>query len=339
MNFIIVTGGTGGHIFPALSIKEEMKKENFKIIFVLGGKLRIPLEEELIYIKAAPLMGKNPIVILKNIFINIQGIIESINFLNKNPFPIIATGSYASFPLLFSAFIKNIPYLILEQNSIPGRVNKIFSKRAKINFIAFEKAKKYLKGKKIFVGNPLRKFKEIEESEARRILNLKENEKVILIFGGSQGSRFLNNLGIEISRIMKNYKFILVSGKNFYEEIKEKKGENVLLFPFYKEMEILYTASDVAITRAGGITIYELLYFGIPSLLIPFPYATCNHQFYNAQCISKKYDFFEMIEEKDADIEKVIEKLKRLLLKKRRKKIRFFAEKKIIEEIKKCFLN
>lgn len=337
MKFIIVTGGTGGHIFPALSIKEEMERENFKVIFVLGGKLRIPFEEKLIYIKAAPFMGKNLPVLLKNIFINIQGVIESINFLNKNPFPIIATGSYASFPLLFSAFVKNMPYFILEQNSIPGRVNKIFSKKAKINFIAFEKTKKYLKGKKVFVGNPLRRFKEIEKSEARKVLNLKENEKVILIFGGSQGSRFLNNLGIEISKIMKDYKFILISGKNFYEEIKEKKEENILLFPFYKEMEILYSASDAAITRAGGITIYELLYFGIPSLLIPFPYATDNHQFYNAQCICKKYDFFEMIEEKDASIEKVAEKLEKLLFKKGKRKIKFFAEKKIIEEIKNAF--
>lgn len=338
MKLIIITGGTGGHMFPALSIKEEMEKKNFEVILVLGGKLRIPFEENLISIKAAPFMGKNLIVLLKNIFINIEGIFQSFNFLSRNPFPIIATGSYASFPLLFSASIKNIPYFILEQNSIPGRVNKIFSKKAKINFIAFEKAKKYLKGKKIFVGNPLRKFKEIEKTEARRMLNLKENERVILIFGGSQGSRFLNNLGIEISEIMKDYKFIMISGKNFYEEIKKKKRENMLLFPFYKEMEILYTASDVAITRAGGMTIYELLYFGIPSLLIPFPYASDNHQFYNAKCISKKYDFFEMIEEKDAKIDKVIEIVEKLLLKKG-KIVRFFAEKKIIEEIKKCFLN
>ncbi len=338
MKFIIITGGTGGHIFPALSIKEEMEKENFEIFFVLGGNLRIPFEEKLIKIKAAPFMGKNLPILFKNIFINIQGIIESINFLNKNPFPVIATGSYASFPLLFSAFIKNIPYFILEQNSIPGRVNKIFSKKAKINFIAFEKTKNYLKGKKIFVGNPLRKFREIEKNEAREILNIKKDEKVILIFGGSQGSRFLNNLGIEISKIMKDYKFILLSGKNFYEELKEKKGENILLFPFYKEMEILYTACDVAVTRAGGITIYELLYFGIPSLLVPFPYATDNHQFYNAKCILEKYDFFEMVEEKEASVERVIEKIKKLFTKKG-KKIKFFAEKKIIEEIKKCFLN
>ncbi|MEO0262626.1 MAG: UDP-N-acetylglucosamine--N-acetylmuramyl-(pentapeptide) pyrophosphoryl-undecaprenol N-acetylglucosamine transferase [candidate division WOR-3 bacterium] len=338
MKFIIITGGTGGHIFPALRIKEEMEKENFKVIFVLGGNLRIPFEEKLIYISAAPFMGKDIKAVLKNVFINIKGIYESINLLSKNPFPIIATGSYASFPLLFYAFIRNIPYFILEQNSIPGRVNKIFSKKARINFLGFEEAKNYLKGKKIFVGNPLRKFKEIERNEARKILNLKEDEKVILIFGGSQGSRFLNNLGIEISKIMEDYKFILVSGKNFYEEIKEKKRENIILFPFYKEMEILYTACDVAITRAGGITIYELLYFGIPSLLIPFPYATDNHQFYNALCISKKYDFFEMIEEKEANTEKVIEKVKKLFFKKG-EKIRFSAEKKIIEEIKKCFLN
>ncbi len=337
MNFIIITGGTGGHMFPALSIKEEMEKKSFKVILLLGGNLRIPFEEKFTSINAAPLTGKSIPTILKNIFINIKGVYESFKFLNKNPFPVIATGSYASFPLLFSAFIKNIPYFTLEQNSIPGRVNKIFSKKAKINFLGFEQSKKYLKGKKIFVGNPLRRFKEIGKKEAREIINLNENEKVILIFGGSQGSRFLNNLGIEISKILKDYKFIMICGKNFYEEIKKKKEENMLLFPFYKEMEILYSASDAAITRAGGITIYELLYFGIPSLLIPFPYAADNHQFYNAKYISQKYDFFEMIEEKDAKIDKVTQKLEKLLFKKG-EKIRFFAEKRIVEEIE-CFLN
>jgi len=338
MNFIISTGGTGGHIFPAIRIKEEMEKENFKVLLVIGGDLRIPLKENFIFIKAAPIMGKKPSTFFKNIFINFCGIMKSFKFLIKNPFPIIATGSYASFPLLFSASLLNIPYFILEQNSIPGKVNKIFSKKARINFVSFEITKKYLKGKKIFSPSPLRKFKEIDKIEARKLLGLKENDKVILVFGGSQGSKFLNNLTLKISEIMKDYKFILISGKNFYEEIKDKGSENLIIFPFYEEMEILYKATDLAMTRAGGLTIYELLYFGIPSLLIPFPYATQNHQFYNAKCISKKYKFFEMIEEKDASEHKVILILKELFNKKG-EKVRFFSEGKIIEEIKKCFLN
>jgi UDP-N-acetylglucosamine--N-acetylmuramyl-(pentapeptide) pyrophosphoryl-undecaprenol N-acetylglucosamine transferase len=338
MKFIISTGGTGGHIFPAIRIKEEMEKENFKVLLVVGGDLRIPLKENFIFIKAAPIMGKRPIFFLKNLFINFCGIMESIKFLIKNPFPVIATGSYASFPLLFSASLLNIPYFILEQNSIPGKVNKIFSKRAKINFISFEMTKKYLKGKKIFSPSPLRKFKEIDKIQARKLLGLKEEDKVILVFGGSQGSKFLNNLTLKISKIMKDYKFILISGKNFYEEIKDKGNENLIIFPFYEEMEILYSGADIAMTRAGGLTIYELLYFGIPSLLVPFPYATCNHQFYNAKSILKKYKFFEMIEEKDANEDKVVSILKELFNKKG-EKVRFFSEKKIVEGVKKCFLN
>jgi UDP-N-acetylglucosamine--N-acetylmuramyl-(pentapeptide) pyrophosphoryl-undecaprenol N-acetylglucosamine transferase len=102
-------------------------------------------------------------------------------------------------------------------------------------------------------------------------------------------------------------------------------------------MEILYSASDIAITRAGGITIYELLYFGIPSLLIPFPYASDNHQLYNALEVKEKYGFFEVLEQKDAYSSKVVDILKILkkLIKKRGEKIKFFAEKQIVEEIKK----
>lgn len=334
MKIIISTGGTGGHIFPALRIKERLIQENFDTILLIGGKVKIPLKEKGILIKAAPFMGKNLLKAFLNTFINIYGTLQALKFLTRNPFPVVATGSYASFPVLASAFIKKIPYFLLEQNSIPGRVNRIFSRNAAINFLSFEKAEEYLKGKKIFTGNPLREFKKVNKKDAREILDIKSNEKVVLVFGGSQGSKFLNDLTVQISGEMRDFKFILITGADKYDSIKINSQSNIIAFPFYKDMEILYSATDIAITRAGGITLYELLYFGIPSLLIPFPYASDNHQLHNALEMKRKYAFFEVLEEKNADSSKVMDMIKKLI-KKRGEKMKFFAEKQIVEEIKK----
>ncbi len=334
MKVIISTGGTGGHIFPALRIKEKLLQENFDTILLIGGKAKIPLKEKRTVIKAAPFMGKNFPRAFINTFINIYGTLQALKFLTRNPFPVVATGSYASFPVLASAFIKKIPYFLLEQNSIPGRVNRMFSGNATLNFISFEKAVKHLKGRKIFTGNPLREFKEVGRKDARKKLGIELDRKVILIFGGSQGSKFLNDLTVQISKEMKNFKFILISGVDKYDSIKNKIQDNVIAFPFYNDMETLYSASDIAITRAGGVTLYELLYFGLPSLLIPFPHASDNHQLYNAIEVKEKYGFFEVLEEKDVKTQKVIDILKKLF-KKQGKKVKFLAENKITYEIKK----
>lgn len=334
MKIIISTGGTGGHIFPALVIRDEFLKENIKVLVIIGGKVKIPVKEKYINIKAKPFMGKNIFRALINMIENIQGIVQAMEILKDRSFPIIATGSYASFPILVSAFIKKIPYFLLEQNSIPGRINKIFSKKAVLTFAGFKRAMKYLKGKKIFTGNPLREFEEINKEEARKLLNIGMDERVILVLGGSQGARFLNQLTLKLSEELKDYKFILISGKDKYDELKGKIKSNIILFPFYEKMEILYSSADIAITRAGGITLYELLYFGIPSILIPFPHATDNHQLYNAVEIKKNYKFFEIIEEKDAEIKRVKESIKKLLGVEG-KKIRFDSSKRIVREIKK----
>ncbi len=292
--FLIVTGGTGGHIFPAIAIAQEMKsrKINLKIL-VIGPKIQTKAFDEfkaIIYSKYDK---------LSLIFHTIRAFKSTLS--EKK---IIATGSYASFPVLFWAFILRKPYYLIEENIIPGRVVRMFSKNAKFVFLPFEEAKEYFKRKDnlVVTGVPVRNFNKISKGEAREILKIPQNSKVILVIGGSQGSKKINRLVVKVAEKLYNYEFILIAGKDhnkLWNELYIPK--NVKVFEFFEDMSVPYMASDIAISRAGGSAIAELLYFKVPAIYIPYPRAKDNHQYYNAKAIVDR-KFGIMIEEKDLDL-------------------------------------
>lgn len=317
---IITAGGTAGHIYPAVSIIEYLR-ENFDDINLLFIGTARGMENELIpqtgvdfiAVRASGFSASSnffkKVLINLRFFLNlISGFFSSIHTILKfRPDIIIGMGGYVCAPVLSAAVVLRIPFAIHEQNSVPGRLNKYFSKFAKYIFISFEASKSYfLKKKKekaciIHSGNPIRKavrgyYKLEPEYES---WGLEERRKTVVAFGGSLGAKRINDsvLGLyDFFRYERNIQIILISGKRFHQDcidaLEEKKGVNddiiFRILPYVNEMEKLYRIADLLISRSGAITVAEIDFTGIYSILIPYPEAIENHQFYNAQYLAEK---------------------------------------------------
>ncbi len=301
---IISTGGTGGHIVPAMAIAEEFRDraEEFYILLV-GPKVHFKHLERF-PLKVYP---KKDRLSLAFYTLRVSRRIAKASSL-------VAFGSYASFPSLFWAYILNKPYFIVELNVIPGRITRMFSSRAKAIFTAFEETSEYLgNANVVHTGVPIRKYEKIRKEEAKSILKIPKDRKTVLVFGGSQGSFKLNRLTLEIAKLRTDLEFILVAGRTYRYLMRNVEiPRNVKLFEFFEDMSLVYSASDVAVSRAGGGAIGELLYFKIPALLVPYPFAKDNHQFYNAKAVSERGAFI-MLEEENLTFDSFLEKFDELL--------------------------
>ncbi len=294
MKGIIVTGGTGGHIFPAISVGRAFEKAGFEIqYFIVGNKIRgraitVPSAKEF---KAGSPFSGNILIRIKNT-VQLTLLFLRALFILKNADFVAGTGSYASFSLLLAAILKRIPAYMLEQNSIPGRVTRFFSARGTKTFISFPDSKEYLTGPVVFSGNPIRDEAKIKTNlkEARTSLGIRKEGKVVLVLGGSLGAYNFSKKMLEISKNFPEYFFLIQTGKH-HEKLKAIFGErrdNHLLVQFHEKPGILYSAADYVVARAGASTIYELSYHEKPAIFVPFPYAQDNHQYYNALYVQNK---------------------------------------------------
>ncbi|MBN2636578.1 MAG: undecaprenyldiphospho-muramoylpentapeptide beta-N-acetylglucosaminyltransferase [Prolixibacteraceae bacterium] len=303
---IISGGGTGGHIFPALAIANEIRRRYpaAKILFV-GAQGRMEMEKvpaagyEII---GLPVMGfpRKPSLKIFTFFLKLR---ESASLARKivnehRPQIAIGVGGYASGPLLRAAANKKIPTLIQEQNSYAGITNKILGKKVNKICVAYDNMERYFpKEKLIFTGNPVREnlIENIQnKKDALDFFGLDKNRKVILIVGGSLGARSVNNA------VDKNMEFIGKSsvqviwqtGTFYYKAITEKWGknkpDNVQIHQFLSNMDLAYAAADLVISRAGAGTISELCLVGKPSILIPSPNVSEDHQTKNALALVNK---------------------------------------------------
>ncbi|HDD35534.1 MAG TPA: undecaprenyldiphospho-muramoylpentapeptide beta-N-acetylglucosaminyltransferase [Candidatus Desulfofervidus auxilii] len=293
-NIAIVAGGSGGHIFPGIAIAQVLShiRECEKIIFLgkKGGiEEKIVKEYEFPFfgIDAEGLVGKNIICRLKASYKILGGIKESIGILRKQRIHLVlATGSYVSVPVVLAAKYIKLPIILQEQNVVPGKANQFLSRFAQKICLGYLESEKYFPEKKcLFTGNPVRS----------EILNLKrktQGEKRILILGGSQGARAINEAVCAAWYYLKekNFYFIHQTGekdflwvKRFYEE-NHIKGK---VFPFLKNMTSAYKEANLVISRAGAITLAEITLLGLPSILIPYPWAI-GHQLYNANLLAEK---------------------------------------------------
>lgn len=300
--FIISGGGTGGHIFPAISIGKEIKQRfpDYEILFV-GAEGRMEMEK----VPAAgykiiglPVAGIQRRLTIKNLFFPFK-LYKSLRKAAKiikdyKPSAVIGVGGYASFPVLRSASKRNIPILLQEQNSYAGLTNKILGKKADKICVAYPGMKKYFPEQKIVLtGNPVRKdlieLKDVDKSEALEHFNLKSGMQTVLILGGSLGSRTINDSTInwieDLSR-NKRVQFLWQTGKNYYKKVnsilENKKYENIVAADFIKRMDFAYAAADIIISRAGAGTISELAIVGKPAILVPSPNVAEDHQTKNA---------------------------------------------------------
>ena len=302
MNILIAGGGTGGHLFPALAIGEEIlsRNSNIKIHYVGSA---FGLESKVFPIKDVwhtllPIRGIQRDLSLKSLLRNsllpfriLRSFHRTNNLINDfSPDIVIGTGGYASaLPLLVaSTNKKNIPIILQEQNSFPGITTKWFAKRAKKVCVAFKDKKSKMLGNIVHTGNPIRKgLTKGNKSLAYKNFNFNNMYKTIFLFGGSQGSSYLNNILSQTIKELKNgsIQVIWQTGDNEFGKYKKYTSKKIHVTPFINNMSEAYAISDLIICRSGALTISEITVCGKPSILIPFAHAAGDHQTKNAQVL------------------------------------------------------
>ncbi|QYA25458.1 undecaprenyldiphospho-muramoylpentapeptide beta-N-acetylglucosaminyltransferase [Gramella sp. MT6] len=300
LRVILSGGGTGGHIYPAIAIADEIKRRHpdAEIRFV-GAKDRMEMEKvpQAGYeIEGLWISGVDRSFSLKN-FIFPFKLMSSLSRSRKiikrfKPDIVIGTGGFASGPLLRVAISKGIPTLIQEQNSLPGITNRILAKHADTICAAYEKVKEVFPADKtIITGNPVRQdLLEVNKlrEEALSHFNLSKEKKTVLVLGGSLGARRINKL---IENDLKKFKdedvqLIWQIGKLYYDDYKKYDSVNVRAKEFINRMDYAYAAADVIISRAGAGSVSELCIVGKPVLFIPSPNVAENHQAKNAMAVT-----------------------------------------------------
>lgn len=300
---ILSGGGTGGHIYPAIAIANELKKRypESEFLFV-GAEDRMEMEKvpQAGYkIEGLWISGLQRSLSLKNMmfpFKLISSLWKSRKIVKKfKPDVVIGTGGFASGPLLKVASGKKVPAVIQEQNSYAGITNKLLGKQVQKICVAYDNMERFFpKGKIIKTGNPVRQdLLEIQSkrAEGKAFFQLQEGVKTILIIGGSLGARRINQL-IEKELdffAAQNVQLIWQCGKFYYEEYK-KHNElvHVQVYQFVNKMDLAYAAADIIISRAGASSVSELCIVGKPVILIPSPNVAEDHQTKNALAITEK---------------------------------------------------
>lgn len=325
MKVIVTGGGTGGHIYPALAIADkfmEMDPEN-DILYVgncegiekdVVPKSGYPME----LVDARWLDKINPKEVVRTGFRVTKGIAESLRVIKKyNPDVIIGTGGYVCFPVLVAGhMLKKLCYLH-EQNAYPGLANRTLEKFVKRIFLGFPEAGQYFKEpeKHVTAGNPVRKnFFRLTRREAREKLGIPQDDFVVFTFGGSLGSRKINEVAFELLKIFNGHpgvRLIMGTGKWYYQENMDLIAEdgidikeNITIRDYIEKMDLCLMACDVVISRAGALSVAETTVCGKAAILIPSPNVTGNHQYYNAKSVADRGGAF-LIEEKDLDLQEV----------------------------------
>ncbi len=337
MKVIIAAAGTGGHINPGIAIANKIKKEdkNSQIIFVgttrgLENDLVPRAGYELKTIEAYGILRKISIQNFKNIFKTINGYKEAKKIVKDfKPDVVIGTGGYICGPVITAAKKYNIPTYLHESNAFPGIAIKMLSKKVNKVFVGFDDAKKRLpRAKKIITTGTPTKIKGIEltdiaKDEIKKKEGLKLDLPIVLVFGGSQGAKSINNTLIDIiqKRSNKNFQIMWAAGPVQYDIIKDElkkadidieKIENVKIVPYIYNMEEIMNISDVVIARSGAMTITEIAIVGKPAIFIPYPLATENHQEYNAKVL-EKVGAAKIILDKDLNSSILLENLESII--------------------------
>lgn len=299
---LVAAGGSGGHLLPAQAFARQVMNNHPSVHVLFAGsglvkshcfdRQQFPFVE----ITSGTLFHKNPWKMGKSLLLLLKGIWQSLRLVaEEKPAVVVGFGSFHCFPLLCAASILRTPIVLFEANTEPGRVIRLFAKHALCTAIAFEGAKERLKGKTADVFLPIRGLEiKLSKKEAREQLKLDPNLPTLLIFGGSQGARGLNE---QVPALLKSlvekkvaFQLIHLTGRleNEVERLCHELGILAYIKPFEEAMNTVWSATTVAICRAGAATMTELIEFEIPALLVPYPHAADNHQLKNALFMEKK---------------------------------------------------
>ena len=306
INILVSGGGTGGHIYPAIAIANEIKARypDANFLFV-GAKDKMEMEKvpQAGYeIKGLWISGVQRKLTLKNLLFPVK-LIDSLFKAGRiirqfKPDVAIGTGGFASGPTLMAAHRRKIPTLIQEQNSFPGITNKHLGKKANVICVAYDDLERFFpSGKIVKTGNPVRAdllsiHKKEKVEAARELFDLKKKRKTILVLGGSLGARKINELIEENLSFFddQDAQVIWQCGKFYYEQYKKHDElKNVQVHAFINKMDLAYAAADIIISRAGASSVSELCIVGKPTIFIPSPNVAEDHQTKNAKSIADKH--------------------------------------------------
>lgn len=295
MKAIIVAGGTGGHIYPAIAIINKIKeKEPESEILYIGTSNR--MEKDIIPKLGIPFVGIEMTGLnRKNIFSNVSVLKRFFKAVHKaeeeikkfSPDIVIGAGGYITAPVLYAAHKLKVPTLIHEQNSIPGVSNKFIGNFAdKICVSLPNSLNLFPKKKTIYTGNPRSEEIISVKKKSKKSLGFDENKKLVVFVMGSLGSTTMTEKLKKLIPMFsnKNYQVLIITGKSYYDEYKDiEVSNNVKIVPFMDDLINLLKDSDLIVSRAGASTIAEITAIGLPAILVPSPYVTNNHQYKNAK--------------------------------------------------------
>ncbi len=330
--YFITGGGTGGHIYPAIAVADKLLTEDTtdKIYYVgnpnnLEANIVSQKNYEFLPVVSSGMPRKIslkfPIWACRMLY----AWLKCCKYIKQyKPDAVFGTGGYVSAPVLMAAITMRVPFVMHDCDANPGLVTRKLAPYAKSVSIAFEEAKSKLNNKNCHVnGNPIRaEFKTLTKQQARQNLNL-EDKLTICIMGGSQGAQTINNAAIQILETLsktdniqiifqtgkRNYDNVINEIKNIYPEYANDK--NIIIKPYFDDMVTVLKACDIAVSRAGSLSISELCASGIASIFIPYPYAAADHQRKNAKCMVEKGAGL-YLENQDTNADSLLELIKSL---------------------------
>lgn len=303
-NVLFAGGGTGGHLFPTLAIAEEIASRRPDAEFLFVGT-QAGIERHVVpraghrleLISVIGLKRRASASALKFPFALLRGLWETEHIFRRfRPTLTVGTGGYVSGPAVLTARRFHVPAVIQEQNCFPGLTTRMLARFARQIHLAFPQSVSYFRWRdRLFIsGNPTRKdLGTIPKAEARRRFGLKEHRPTILVFGGSQGAHSINVAlmeGLERLSARGELQMIWQTGGLDYEEVERRIAScplGIAVFSFIEDMAAAMAAADLAITRAGALTLGELTRCGLPAILVPYPFATASHQEKNARALEK----------------------------------------------------
>lgn len=312
MNVMLSGGGTGGHIYPALAVAEAIRQKypDSRLVYVgnvdgMEHELAKEAGYEFIPVSVAGFKGRGPLQMLQMLYKNWRGLAEAKALLRQfHPDLVIGTGGYACGPLLLEATRLHIPTLLHEQNAIMGKTNKILSRHVNKICLTFPIANlpDAVSAKCELTGLPVRRaILETDTAAARQHLGLAVDKPVLVVTGGSQGARHINQAMAELwpELLAAGVQIVHITGEKLFDETAQLARRNglpvdpktqqakdgFLLLPYLHHMEYALAAADLVISRAGASFLAEVMALGRAAILVPYPYAAGNHQVYNAQAL------------------------------------------------------
>lgn len=334
--YFITGGGTGGHIYPAVAVADALKEAGNEIYYIgnpdnLEYQIATQKGYNFLPVNVHGMPRKASLKFFKwgiDLFIAWWKCCYYLT--NYKPNAIFGTGGYVSAPVLMAAATlknskDNVPYMMHDCDAQPGLVTRKLAPYAKTISLSFECAKKFIKNKNCKInGNPIRKeFRTVTKEEARNYLGL-ENRLTLCIMGGSQGAKTINNASVEILKLLSrefNLQIIFQTGKKNYDDtitrLKElyptfENDTNLLIKPYFDDMVTVLKASDIAVSRAGSLSISELCASSIASILIPFPFAAADHQRKNAHFMVEQ-NAAMYLEDSETNATTLLEKITELI--------------------------